>query len=75
MDKMEILQGIIEENIEYFWNNDPIIDYETNMTKLWNAFKIWCMQNCLEIFNTLEESTIEKMIDKSYSNWTNKKPF
>lgn len=75
MDKMEIMQGIIEENIEWFWNNDTLVDCETNTMKLWNGFKVWCMQNCMEIFNDTEESVIDKLIDKNYPNWIDKKVF
>lgn len=73
MDKIKILNGIIEENIEWFWNNDPIVSYETDMIKLWDAFKVWCVQNCLEVVDGLEESIVEKAVDKSYSNWADKK--
>lgn len=72
MDKMEILQGIIQENIEWFWNNDPFVDSETNMAKLWDGFKVWCVQNCLEIFNDLEESVVDRLVDQNYSNWKDK---
>ena len=73
MDKMEILNGIIEENIDWFWNNDPLVSCETNMTKLWNGFKVWCVQNCMEIFDSLGETVIEKAVDQNYSNWVDKK--
>lgn len=73
MDKMEILNGIIEENIDWFWNNDSIVSYETDMIKLWDAFKVWCLQNCLEVLDGLEESIVEKAVDRSYSNWAEKK--
>lgn len=73
MDKIKILNGIIEENIEWFWNNDPIVSYETDIIKLWDAFKVWCVQNCLEVVDGLEESIVEKAVDKSYSNWADKK--
>ena len=75
MDKLEILNGIIEENIEWFWNNDPIVSYETNTMKLWDAFKVWCVQNCAEIFDNLEESIIEKIIDNNFDSWIDKKIF
>lgn len=75
MDKMEILNGIIEENIDWFWNNDSIVSYETDMTKLWDAFKVWCVQNCLEVFDGLEEPIVEKAVDRNYSNWADKKIF
>lgn len=75
MDRMEILQGIIEENIEWFWNNDPIVDRETNMTKLWDAFKVWCVQNCLEIMDSLGKHVAERAVDRNYNNWLDKKIF
>lgn len=71
-EKMEILQGIIEENIDYFWNNDSIVSYETNMRKLWDAFKVWCMQNCTELFDDIEESIIDNLIDQNYYSWVDK---
>ena len=73
MDKMEILNGIIEENIDWFWNNDSIVSYETDIIKLWDAFKVWCVQNCLEVLDGLDESIIEKAVDRNYSNWADKK--
>jgi len=75
MDKMEILQGIIEENIEWFWHNDSLVSHETNMGKLWDGFKVWCVQNCLEIFNDLEESVVDRLVEQNYSNWVNKQIF
>ena len=75
MDKMEILNGIIEENIDWFWGNDSIVSYETNMEKLWSAFKVWCVQNCLELFDNLDESVIEKAVDRNYNNWLDKQIF
>lgn len=75
MDKIEILNGIIEENIDYFWNNDSIASYETDIIKLWDAFKVWCVQNCKELFNNLDESVIEKAVDRNYNNWLDKQIF
>ena len=75
MDKMEILNGIIEENIDWFWNNDSIVSYETNMSKLWNAFKAWCVPNCLEVVNGLEESIVDKAVERNYNNWLEKQIF
>jgi hypothetical protein len=68
---MEILQGIIEENIDWFWNNDSIVDHETNMSKLWDAFKVWCVQNCKEIFDDLDETIIDEAVDQNYNKWIN----
>ena len=75
MDKMEILNGINEENIDWFWNNDSIVSYETDMIKLWDAFKVWCVQNCLEVLDGLDESIIDKEVDRNYNNWLNKQIF
>ena len=75
MDKIEILQGIIEENIEWFWNNDSIVSYETDMMKLWDAFKNWCVPNCLEVVSGLDESIVSKVVDSNYSNWWEKQIF
>lgn len=75
MNKMKILNGIIEENIDYFWNNDSIVSYETDTMKLWDAFKVWCVQNCLEVLDGVEESIVDKAIDQNYNNWLDKKIF
>lgn len=84
MNKMELLQGIIEDNIEWFWSedniewfwsNDPMVSYETDMMKLWDAFKVWCVQNCLEVLSYFEESVVEKAVDENYSNWVDKQIF
>lgn len=72
---MEILQGIIEENIDWFWNNDSIVSYETNMEKLWDAFKAWCVPNCLEVVDGLDESIVSKVVNSNYSNWWEKQIF
>ena len=72
---MKILQGIIEENIEWFWGNDSIVSYETNISKLWSAFKVWCVQNCMEVLDNLDESIISKVVDRHYHNWLDKKIF
>ena len=75
MDKMEILNGIIEENIDWFWNNDSIVSYETNMSKLWESFKVWCVQNCMEVLDGMDESIVNKAVDRNYSNWIDKQIF
>lgn len=66
---MKDLQDIIKENIEWFWNNDPILEYETDIEKLWDGFKIWCIQNCKENFENIEEAIIEAEINNSYLDW------
>lgn len=75
MDKIEILNGIIEENIDWFWNNDSIVDCETNMSKLWDAFKVWCVQNCMEVIGNIDEIIVDKAVDRNYNNWLDKKIF
>ena len=67
MDK-SILQDIINENIEYFWDNDPIVDIETNSIKLWDAFKAWCVQNCMEVTG-FSKHTVEKSVNENYNTW------
>lgn len=70
MNKIEKINEIIQENIQFFWNNDPLVlDYETEAIILWDGFKVWCMQNCLEVFDDLEESVIEEVINNNYTNW------
>lgn len=73
MNKMKILQGIIEENIEWFWSNDSLVSYETDVTNLWNGFKAWCVQNCLEVLDGLDESLVDRTVEYNYSNWLNRK--
>lgn len=71
MNELKELKEIINENIEWFWNNDPMLEYETDIQKLWNGFKVWCIQNCKECFENLEDSVIEKEVDNSYFDWKN----
>ena len=60
---MNELHNILKENIDWFWNNDPIVETETDLSILWEAFKDWCAPNCLEIFDTFDEETILKEIE------------
>lgn len=66
---MEKLQNIIDENIKYFWENDPILENETEELKLWDAFKLWCIPNLQENFEDLDKSFIEKVVNKNFDNW------
>lgn len=68
---MEKLQNIINENIEWFWNNDPMLEYESNTEELWNGFKLWCIPNCKENFEDMDESIIEEAVNASYDTWRN----
>lgn len=63
------VEKIIDSNIEWFWNNDPMLEYETNTEKLWLAFREWCIQNCKEVCKGLTESFIEQEVDDKYSSW------
>jgi hypothetical protein len=71
---MENLQDIIEDNIEWFWNNDPIIWFDENtgcyrdkplacdgetVDKFWIAFRDWCVEDCKENFDGHGEAFIE----------------
>lgn len=74
---MVSLQDIIESNIEWFWNNDPIIwfdektgcnreeplacDGET-IDKFWIAFRDWCVEDCKENFDGHGEVFIEPSV-------------
>ena len=69
---MENLRNIINENIEWFWSNDPMLEYESNIEELWNGFKLWCVPNCKENFENLDESVIEAEVNNSYLNWKEK---
>lgn len=69
---MEDLRKIIYGNIKWFWYNDPVLKYENDIKKLWIYFKLWCIQNCKEIFNELEESFIEEEVNASYDIWKNR---
>lgn len=65
------LRNIIKENIEWFWNNDPMLEYESNTEKLWDGFKLWCIPNCKENFEGMDESIIEEFVNKSFDIWKN----
>lgn len=69
---MERLKKIISENIEWFWKNDPMLEYESNIEELWTGFKLWCIPNCKENFENLEESIIEAEVNNSYAEWKEK---
>ena len=59
------LQDVIEDNISYFWNNDPIIWCDENgcykeeptlcngdnVYEFWIAFRDWCVEDCKENFD------------------------
>lgn len=62
-------KNIIKENIEWFWENDSLVKHETDTEKLWNGFKVWCVQNCKECFEDMEESIIEAEVNNSYLAW------
>ena len=66
---MKDLRNIIKENIEWFWKEDSLAEHETDVEKLWNGFKAWCMQNCKECFEDMEEAIIEAEVNNSYSVW------
>ena len=71
------LQNIIESNIEWFWNNDPVIWFDEksglyreiplacngeNVDKFWIAFRDWCVENCKENFDGHGEIYIEESV-------------
>ena len=66
---MEDLKNIISENIEWFWANDPLVENETDIDKLWNGFKLWCIPNCKENFDNLDETIIEEEVNNNYLEW------
>ena len=72
---IENLQNIINENIEWFWNNDPMLEYESNVDELWNGFKLWCVQNCMEVCEEnnmpMKESFVERLVLDNFDNWLN----
>ena len=65
------LQNVINENIEWFWKNDPCLEYESNINELWKYFKLWCIPNCKENFEDMDEAIIEAEVNKSYDAWRN----
>lgn len=72
MERHVELNKTIQENIQFFWNNNPLVlDYELETAILWNGFKVWCTQNCLENFDNLERSFVEEAINNNYANWVN----
>lgn len=71
------LQNLIEGNISYFWEYDPIIwfDEETGcdreiplpcdgdtVDKFWIAFRDWCVEDCKENFDGHGEEFIEESV-------------
>ena len=70
---MEDLQNTIIGNIDWFWGNDGMPIYETDMEKLWNGFKIWCVQNCMENFSSLAKYIVEKVVSNNYDLWLERK--
>lgn len=66
-----ILQAIINSNIKWFWENDPILKTEKNLKKIWEAFKIWCFDNCKEQIPDLDKALIMLIINNSYKTWIN----
>ena len=66
-----ILQAIIHSNIKWFWENDPILETEKNVNKLWQAFKIWCFANCEEQMPDLDRNYIQLVINNNYKTWIN----
>ena len=66
---MEDLRNIIAENIEWFWENDPMTEYETDISKLWEGFYVWCNNNCKDIFGEEYEDLIHYEIVRQYSSW------
>lgn len=66
---MEDLRNIIADNIEWFWDCDPILEHETETDKLWEAFYVWCNNNCKDIFGEDYADLIDREINRQYSNW------
>lgn len=77
------LKNIINENIEWFWNNDssvwcddggvfkdePTIITELNVKEIWDYFKTWCFYNIKDNDMSIEDSIVNEAIDNSYENW------
>lgn len=87
---MATLQEIIKGNIEWFWDQDPSVWFheklgytdlpvmvdDTNVEKLWNNFKVWCLQNCKEVCDGkdapfVEAAAIEAEVNACYEGWLN----
>lgn len=62
-----LLKEIVKENIEWFWNNDPIVDSNANDFDVWEAFRAWCVQNLMEL--GVSKRTAEKETNKGYCFW------
>lgn len=71
------LQDVIEENIEWFWNHDPILWFDEKtgydrekplvcdgktVDKFWIAFRDWCVEVCKENFDGHGEMFIEPSV-------------
>ena len=84
------LQTMIESNIEYFWDTDPsiwcddggryketpTIINKSNVEKIWEYFKDWCLMDCKETCEYeneyIKESVIIEAINNNYDNWLNR---
>lgn len=74
------LQNIIEGNIEFFWNTDPIVWYDAEngcyrdkplacdgetVDKFWIAFRDWCVENCKEVYEENNKHIEESIIEEA----------
>ena len=70
---MDRLKEIINSNIEWFWQNDVLVEQETDISKLWDGYKVFCVQNCMEVMNaeniSLNETEVTKMVEDMYAEW------
>ena len=63
------LKNIIKSNIKWFWDNDPAASRIEDPVFMWNAFKSWCVRNCVECFPSVSEADIVKIVDSCYNIW------
>ena len=63
------LKEIIRSNIEWFWNNDPLVENEANIDNLWVGYKLFCLQNCTEVLEEVPENQIIQKINDMYDEW------
>lgn len=66
---MENIQRIVEENIVWFWGNDPLVEDCFVVSELWHGFKSWCKLNLKESLPNYDEDIIEGVLNISYKKW------
>lgn len=66
---MKEIYNDLHDNITWFWANDPLLENEKDIEKLWVGFYAWCFQNLLEIHKNIHPVLIALEIDNARSVW------